>query len=547
MDHLRTLIGILLFAAIFTTGAYGQEDAASGVAETATEALSAPVNSMKDMFASLQGDTLKPLISQAQDFLPRLGAALVILIVGWIVACVIAFLVRLAIRKTGLNGMLANYFPSTGRRGPDAARPIAKIVFYIVMLFVLVAFFQALQLDMITTPLNSFLDQVFNYAPRFLGAGILGVVAWIVARVVKTVSYNGLTAAEVDTKLMSFTADPNAPDQAPAMSLSKTISETGYWLVFLLFLPGILGALNMPGILEPIQGMMNKAMAYLPNIIAAGVILLVGWFVAKIVKQVVTNLLTAAGADKVTQKAGISLGTSLSELAGTIVHALILLPVLVASLNALAIDAVTEPASMMLNKITGAIPGIFGGAVVLGIAVFVGKIVSNLATDVLKGAGADDFPAKLGMAAFNPEEGKSLSGLVGKLVLVATVLFAAMQALPMMGLAALGIQMEEFVGLAGNVLLGVVLFGLGMYVANLASEAIKGSGMKNADTLATIARLSIIVLAGTMAIGRSGLAPESVVNLAFGLTLGSIAVAAAIAFGWGGRDVAKQFLEKRVG
>ena len=122
-----------------------------------------------------------------------------------------------------------------------------------------------------------------------------------------------------------------------------------------------------------------------------------------------------------------------------------------------------------------------------------------------------------------------------------------MQALPMMGLAALGDQMEEFVGLAGNTVLAVVLFGLGMYLANLAADTIKGLGIRNAGVLANVARWSIIVLAGTMAIGRSGLAPTSVVNLAFGLVLGAIALAAAIAFGWGGRDVAKRILEEKVG
>ncbi len=538
-------------------------------------------------------DALGPLISQAKEFLPRLGAALAILIIGWIVACVIAWVVAKVIRRTPLNGILAKYLPGDS---PDAAKPLAKIVYYIVMLFVLIGFFQALQLDMITRPLNSFLDQVFVYAPRFLAAGILSVVAWVVARVVKTISFKALTAANIDSKLASLSKVDNTDwDQAyqtlleknaqvseavadgrltkqkviaelkerraakepvvaddDSMSLSKTISESGYWLVFLLFLPAILGALKIPGILEPIQGMMAQAMEYIPNIVGAGVIFAIGWFVAKIVRQIVTNLLSAAGADRLTEKAGLNLGsTKLSGLLGTIAHAFVLLPVLVAALEALKIDAVTDPASMMLKKITGAVPGIFGGAVVIGIAVFVGKIVSTVVTDVLKGSGADQLPAKLGIAAFentdDASEAKSFSGLIGKLVLVATVLFAALQALPMMGLSALGNQMEEFVGLAGNVVLAVVVFGLGLYLGNLAAGAIRGLGIKNSAVLANVARWSIVVLAGTMALSRSGLAPASVVNLAFGLILGAIALAGAIAFGWGGRDAAKRFLEERVG
>lgn len=237
------------------------------------------MDSTKESVSALNSDTLQPLIEQAREFLPKLGAALAILIIGWLVACIIAWVVRKVIRRTPLNGMLAKYISGEGDGAPDASGPIAKIVYYIVMLFVLIGFFQALQLDMITKPLNSFLDQVFNYAPRLIGAGILGVVAWVVARVVKAVSFKGLTAANVDGRLSSFTTPDTtdyeqayqavlqknpqvaeavqqgkltrekviagikerraaklaeAPPAEDGGSLSKTISETGYWLVFLL-------------------------------------------------------------------------------------------------------------------------------------------------------------------------------------------------------------------------------------------------------------------------------------------------------------------------
>ena len=177
-----------------------------------------PLDSAKTA-ASTATDALGPLISQAKEFLPKLGAALAILVVGWIFACVIAWIVARVIRKTPLNGMLANYFPGDS---PDAAKPLSKIVYYIVMLFVLIGFFQALQLDMITKPLNSFLDQVFLYAPRFLAAGILGAVAWVVARVVRTVSLKALTTANIDGKLAALTApDDTDWDQAYEALLQK--------------------------------------------------------------------------------------------------------------------------------------------------------------------------------------------------------------------------------------------------------------------------------------------------------------------------------------
>jgi hypothetical protein len=58
-----------------------------------------------------------------------------------------------------------------------------------------------------------------------------------------------------------------------------------------------------------------------------------------------------------------------------------------------------------------------------------------------------------------------------------------------------------------------------------------------------VARIAILVLAGSIAIRYMGLANE-IVNLAFGLTLGAVAVAVAIAFGIGGRNVAARKLEE---
>ena len=90
-------------------------------------------------------------------------------------------------------------------------------------------------------------------------------------------------------------------------------------------------------------------------------------------------------------------------------------------------------------------------------------------------------------------------------------------------------------------LLGIVIFGLGVYLANLAARAIQSSGQST--LLATSARVAILVLAGAMALRQMNVA-EDIINMAFGLMLGAAAVAAAIAFGMGGRDLARQELER---
>ena len=73
-------------------------------------------------------------------------------------------------------------------------------------------------------------------------------------------------------------------------------------------------------------------------------------------------------------------------------------------------------------------------------------------------------------------------------------------------------------------------------------RTIRSSQAAQANLLATASRVSIVVLASAMALRQMGLANE-IINLAFGILLGSVAVAIAIAFGLGGRDAAARFLD----
>jgi len=331
------------------------------------------------------------------------------------------------------------------------------------------------------------------------------------------------------------------------LKLSETIPDLVYWVILLLFLPAILGALQMAALLEPVQSMMKKATDFVPNIFGAAIIFGIGWFVAKIVSEIVSNLAASAGVNALSNKLGVGGGggSKISDVLGIVVKVMILFPALVAALNALKIDAITAPAMDILNKITGMIPGFIGGALTVGIAFFVGKIVSELVTELLAGAGANSWPGKMGLSA-NAGSEINVAGLVGKFILATTVFFAVVQALPMMGLDALGGYANEFVGFAAQILVGLVVMGGGFVLANFVGNMVNESGIENAGTLANVAKISVMVLSAAMGLQRMGLG-TSIVNLAFGLTLGALALAGGIAFGWGGRDAAKKICDRYVG
>jgi hypothetical protein len=200
----------------------------------------------------------------------------------------------------------------------------------------------------------------------------------------------------------------------------------------------------------------------------------------------------------------------------------------------------------MLDTFLAAIPNIFAAAVLLAIAYIVGRLVSGLVTNLLAGIGFDTVPARLGLASGTPTVNRRTpSEIVGVLVLVAVVLFATVEALRLLNFTALADLLAELVQLGGQVILGLVVLAIGAYLANLAADLIRSSDTPNAGLLALVARVAILVLAGAMALRQMGIANE-IVNLAFGLLLGALAVAAALAFGLGGREVAGRELDEWV-
>ena len=474
------------------------------------------------------------------NYVPNLLGAVAILVVGWIVASIISSLVKSLLKKTEIDNRIAQKLNAEeGKKPFELEHTVSRGVFCFLIFFFLVSFFQELQLTIITEPLNNLLDQVLSYLPQILGAAALFLIAWLLATVLRKIIVAGLQSIKVDEKVGEKTDSKSIP-------ISKSLGDIAYWLVFLIFLPGILGALNLGGLLEPIQGMLNKILDFLPNILTAAIIILVGWFVAKIVRQIITSLLNAIGLDKLSEKVGVSnaLGSqSLSALIGLVVYIIILIPIIIAGLNALQLDAITTPASNMLNQFLETIPNIFAAAVILGISYIIAKVLSGFVENLLSGIGFNNLFVKLGLQKVAAEGPNAPSRIVGFLVLITMILFAFIEAFDTLGFEALSEIVSQITVLGGHILFGLVILGLGLYFANLASETLKGSNLSNASTIAFVAKIAIIILAGAMALRHMGLANE-IINMAFGLILGAVAVAAAIAFGIGGRDIAAKKLSE---
>ncbi len=102
--------------------------------------------------------------------------------------------------------------------------------------------------------------------------------------------------------------------------------------------------------------------------------------------------------------------------------------------------------------------------------------------------------------------------------------------------------MAQLIVVAGKVLAGLAIFAVGIYLASLAASLISSGASGQSRLLSTVARVATLALFGAMALQQMGIALQ-IVNLAFGLTLGALAVAFALAFGLGGREAAGMVAE----
>jgi hypothetical protein len=501
------------------------------------------------------------LIANLLAYLPTLLAALAVLVIGWLIALIVSSLVRGLLKRITLDDRIANMIRGE-QAGPERIpleNWISSVVFWLLIFITIVIFLQVLNLTIVSQPLSLLLSQILGFIPGVLGALVLLFVAWLVATFLRMVVTRVLTASGL-ARRVSTDAQVKTPDR---VALSQTLGNIVYWLVFLLFLPAILDALNLEGILLPVQRVVDEILGVLPNLLGAAIIVAIGYLVARIVRQIVANVLSGLGIDRLGAQAGAT-GTAgqtrLSEVIATIVFVLILIPVAIAGLNALDIPAISEPASNMLNTLLDALPAIFGAFLLIAVAFFVARIVGQFVATILAGLGFDRLFSSIGLfrtpltvkpasaVATYPETGAepvtlTPSRIVGYLVTITILLFAVMEAADLLGFEFLATLISQFIVAAGQVLLGLVIFGIGLYLAELADRVIRGSGASNANILAPAARIGIMIFAGALALRQMGIA-EDIVNLAFGLLLGAVAVAAAIAFGLGGREAAARQLER---
>lgn len=408
-------------------------------------------------------------------------------------------------------------------------------------------------------------EQLFEvWAPRVLGAVVILVAAWFIGKAVKWA-----LAKAVDRIPGASKANLS---ENPRHTVGASLGDVAFWLILLFGVVAALGVLNLGQVVLPLNALLTQVASFLPNVLGAVLIFFIGFVVATLARRVTEAALQAANADRWLEKAGLSRATGstgVSAAVGTLVFVLVLIPITIAALEQLGIESLTVPAVAVLSTVFDAIPRVLAAAIVLAVGWFIGRWVAHVIERILPATGFDRSVSSAMSLAFNrpaaepptttapyagdvtPATAAVLGGapaapvpltpsrVVGRLVMVAIVAFTAVEAARLLQFATLATTVEEILGLAGRVIVGGVIITAGVLIADVLARLIdKGTG--GADRFAsTLVRWATIALATAMGLRFMGIA-DDVVLLAFGLVLGAAAVAAALAFGLGGRNAAGQ-------
>ena len=392
--------------------------------------------------------------------------------------------------------------------------------------------------------------QVMFWGPKVLIALLIIVATWIVARAVAWMLQKAIDKSPALRKHVTGT-----PEETVGHQLG-TVAKLIIWLV------GIMAALNflqIGQILQPINRLTIEIFDFLPRLLGAGIIFFVGLIVARIVRRLVETVLIATNVDGLMAKIGVGStdGTirtspdavppgaapgatraSLARAAGILVYALIIIPVAIAALQVLGIEAISGPAIDMLNQILLAIPRVLAAALWIGIAFIAARFLKTIIEAILPPTGFDDALKSTGVLPANAQP----SRIVANIAMIAIILGASIEALRQVGGDDIAIFLAQVTALGGKVIFGSLIIVVGIFLSNIIAKLV-GAGTGEGGYGQTIVRYAIIALFTAIGLTFMGLA-DQIVMMAFGLILGSAAVATALAFGIGGRDAAARVLDR---
>lgn len=391
-----------------------------------------------------------------------------------------------------------------------------------------------------TTIIDSLFYPLLSALPGVIRMLVLVIIAFSLAGLLRKFTLSGLSKIQFSQKLQEWGV---IKPEDNGQSLIKTLGQLVYFLVILFFLPSILSGLNISSTVDPISSMFEKFFAFIPNMIAAGLILFVGTFFCKFIKGLLTGVLERLDIDawytKVTGQVKLPFDSQqIISVLSTVVYVLIFIPILTLALETLGITSISQPIVTILNQVIGILPNVLVALILIAVGSFVAKLIGNLLENLLETAGINNYSKYL----FAKEEVNfELSAIITQIVRAIIIVFFFIQAIQVLNLEVFNAVGSALLAYLPSLISALAIVILAIIASNLVANFLQK--VTDSPLVITIVRYLIIVFAVFMALDQLKFA-QHIVQSTFTIVLGALAVAFALAFGLGGRDFAARQLEK---
>ncbi|TRO65478.1 mechanosensitive ion channel [Christiangramia sabulilitoris] len=371
--------------------------------------------------------------------------------------------------------------------------------------------------------LEQFADQVAAFLPDLLGALLVLLVGWLIAKGIKSLIIRLLKKTQWDERVFG---------RSDVGDTNTFLGNIFYYIIMIIVILIVLEILGVEQVLEPLENMVNEFLSFIPNLIAAILIGFIGYILAKFV----SNLISISGnfLDRWVDKTGFKDTSKIVEILKKVVFLVIFIPFLIQAFNALQMDAISQPANNILYDFTEMLGSIIIAGIILAVFIWGGKYLANFLEDLFRSMGLDRAAEKIqihNMIGAN----QSLSKIVANLIYFFLVFFGIITAVQLLGLDQLTQILDEILEVTGQIIFGLIILAVGNYISLVIYNTMARS--RNNTFIASVVRWASLALFLAIALRTMGIANE-IVELAFGLILGAIAVAVALSYGLGGRDAA---------
>lgn len=322
------------------------------------------------------------LLSQIVSYLPSALRVIVLFLLAIILANVVRKLV-----VAGLNKLRpVNYFTKWGlvKEGVDESnlhKTIGQVFYFLTIVFFLPAILSGLGVSSVVDPISSMFAKFFSFIPNLIAAGLILFLGLYFCKFIKGLVKNLIINLPIDKWMTKALGQDSKTALTNEAQLADVLSTVIYVLIFVPILATALDTLGVAALSKPIVALLDQVVGFIPNLIVAVLLLVIGGFLAKLIGNLVEKLLETSGINQYSkylsfdQKAG---NYSISNILANLVRCILGIFFLVQAIAVLNLEVLNT----IGFSVIAFLPAVISALLILVLAVVGGNILADFFTKV---------------------------------------------------------------------------------------------------------------------------------------------------------------------